>query len=129
METLLLKGKAVSDATCSGLQLRIKPLIEDGIVPKLAAILVGDDPASQVYVRNKARAFEKLNCKSQTFKLKADSGEADVLELIIGLNIIISIKFFWITKIFYPSKISKTPSPTKLHRERWIHSSIIWLIV
>ena len=57
METLLLKGKAVSDATCSGLKLRIKTLIEDGIVPKLAAILVGDDPASQVYVRNKARAF------------------------------------------------------------------------
>ena len=86
METLLLKGKAVSDVICSGLQLRIKTLREDGIVPKLAAILVGDDPASQVYVRNKARAFEKLNCKSQTFKLEADSDEADVLKLIIGLN-------------------------------------------
>ena len=86
METLLLKGQAVSDAICLDLQPRIKALKEDGIVPQLAAILVGNDPASQVYVRNKARAFEKLNCKSQTFKLKADSGEADVLELIIGLN-------------------------------------------
>ena len=86
METLLLKGKAVSDAIRSGLQSRVISLHKNGIVPQLTAILVGDNPASQVYVRNKARAFEKLNCKSKTFQLEADSDEADVLTLINRLN-------------------------------------------
>ena len=82
MGTLLLKGKAVSEAIRSSLLPRIKALKEDGIVPKLAAIIIGEDPASQVYVRNKARAFEKLNCRSQTFHMEADLSEQKVLELI-----------------------------------------------
>lgn len=86
METLLLKGKAVSDAIRSSLEPRVKALKEDGIVPRLAAILVGDDPASQVYVRSKARAFEQLNCKSQAFTLDVDSSEVNILELIDRLN-------------------------------------------
>ena len=86
METLLLKGKAVSDAIRSKLEPRVKALKEDGIVPKLAAILVGDDPASRVYVRSKARAFEQLSCKSQTFTLDVDSSEVNILELIDRLN-------------------------------------------
>jgi len=86
VETLLLKGKAVSDTIRSKLEPRVKALKKDGIVPKLAAILVGDDPASQVYVRSKANAFEQLSCKSQTFKLESDSGDADVLALIDLLN-------------------------------------------
>ena len=86
VETLLLKGKAVSDALRSSLEPRVKALKEDGIVPKLAAILVGDDPASQVYVRSKARAFEQLSCKSQTFTLDVDSSEVNILELIDRLN-------------------------------------------
>ena len=65
VETLILKGKPVSDAIRSSLISRINVLKDDGIVPKLAAIIIGEDPASQVYVRNKALAFEKLNCKSQ----------------------------------------------------------------
>lgn len=86
VETLLLKGKAVSDAIRSSLEPRVKALKEDGIVPRLAAILVGDDPASQVYVRSKARAFEQLNCKSQAFTLDVDSSEVNILELIDRLN-------------------------------------------
>jgi len=86
METLLLKGKPVSDSIRLSLEPRVQSLKETGIVPKLAAIIVGDDPASQVYVRNKARAFEKLNCKSQTFGLDSDSSEEDVLTLIDRLN-------------------------------------------
>ncbi|SVB12289.1 uncharacterized protein METZ01_LOCUS165143 [marine metagenome] len=86
METLLLKGKPVSETICSNLQPRIKLLKEDNIIPKLAAILVGDDPASKVYVHSKARAFEKMGCSSQTFKLQSDSDEEDILELIDRLN-------------------------------------------
>ena len=86
METLLLKGKPVSDSIRLSLEPRVQSLIEKGIVPKLAAIIVGDDPASQVYVRNKARAFEKLNCESQTYQLDSRSSEEDVLTLIDRLN-------------------------------------------
>ena len=86
METLLLKGKPVSDSIRLSLEPRVQSLIETGIVPKLAAIIVGDDPASQVYVRNKARAFEKLNCESQTYRLDSKSNEENVLTLIDRLN-------------------------------------------
>ena len=86
METLLLKGKPVSDSIRLSLEPRVQSLKETGIVPKLAAIIVGDDPASQVYVRNKARAFEKLNCESQTYRLDSKSNEENVLTLIDRLN-------------------------------------------
>jgi len=86
METLLLKGKPVADSICLSLEPRVQSLIETGIVPKLAAIIVGDDPASQVYVRNKARAFRKLSCESQTYQLDSKSSEEDVLTLIDRLN-------------------------------------------
>ena len=86
METLLLKGKPVSDSIRLSLEPRVQSLIETGIVPKLAAIIVGDDPASQVYVRNKARAFRKLSCESQTYQLDSKSSEKDVLALIDRLN-------------------------------------------
>ena len=86
METLLLKGKPVSDSIRLSLEPRVQALIETGIVPKLAAIIVGDDPASKVYVRNKARAFRKLSCESQTYQLDSKSSEKDVLTLIDRLN-------------------------------------------
>ena len=86
METLLLKGKPVSDSIRLSLEPRVQSLIEIGIVPKLAAIIVGDDPASQVYVRNKARAFKKLSCESQTYRLDSKSNEENVLTLIDRLN-------------------------------------------
>ena len=86
METLLLKGKPVSDSIRVSLEPRVQSLKEIGIVPKLAAIIVGDDPASQVYVRNKARAFKKLSCESQTYRLDSKSNEENVLTLIDRLN-------------------------------------------
>ena len=86
METLLLKGEPVSDSIRLALAPRVQSLKEIGIIPKLAAIIVGDDPASQVYVLNKTRAFEKLNCESQTFRLDVGSSEKEVLTLIDTLN-------------------------------------------
>ena len=57
-----------------------------GITPGLAAILVGDDPASAVYVRNKARACAEAGIFSETFNLPGDSTQADLLALIDRLN-------------------------------------------
>ena len=62
METKLLKGKPVSNHIKSSLSKLISNLKEDGIVPGLAAVLVGDDPASHVYVRSKSKVFESNDC-------------------------------------------------------------------
>ena len=56
------------------------------VTPGLAAILVGDDPASAVYVRNKARACSDAGIFSETFNLSAHSSQADIHSLIDGLN-------------------------------------------
>ena len=56
---------------------RIDELASGGIIPKLAAVLVGDDPASHIYVRNKGQAFEKQNCQSQTYRLSKDVNELE----------------------------------------------------
>jgi methylenetetrahydrofolate dehydrogenase (NADP+)/methenyltetrahydrofolate cyclohydrolase len=86
MDTLLLKGKPVADVLLSKLRVRIDELALGGTVPNLAAIIVGDDPASRVYVRNKGRAFEKLDCTSQTYNLSIDAQEKEILDLIDKLN-------------------------------------------
>ena len=59
---------------------------QGGVVPTLAAILVGDDPASQVYVRNKERACQKAGIGSLLHRLPADTGQAALLKLIDQLN-------------------------------------------
>ena len=64
METKLLKGKPVSSHIKSRLSKKISNLKEDGVIPGLAAVLVGDDPASHVYVRSKSKVFESNNCFS-----------------------------------------------------------------
>lgn len=58
----------------------------NAIVPTLAAVLVGDDPASQVYVRNKQRACEQVGIDSQLHRLPADTSEEDLLGLVARLN-------------------------------------------
>jgi methylenetetrahydrofolate dehydrogenase (NADP+)/methenyltetrahydrofolate cyclohydrolase len=59
---------------------------EHGIVPGLATVLVGNDPASEVYIRNKGKTAEKLGYKSLHFSLPAEAGEADVLARVCALN-------------------------------------------
>ncbi len=57
-----------------------------GVSPGLAAILVGDDPASALYVKRKAEAFGRVGMRSETFHLPADTSESEVLALIGDLN-------------------------------------------
>lgn len=57
-----------------------------GIVPGLATVLVGNDPASEIYVRNKGKAAEAIGYKSVHFSLPADAAEADVLACVKALN-------------------------------------------
>ena len=85
-ETQLLKGKPVAEAISVKLSLEVKSLGAKNIIPSLAVILVGDDPASKVYVRNKQKAFEKLKCHSKTFSLPDITTESELLELLLLLN-------------------------------------------
>ena len=59
---------------------------DHGLVPGLATVLVGSDPASEVYVRNKGRTAEKLGYKSLHFSLLESASEADVLARVKALN-------------------------------------------
>ena len=85
-ETKILSGKEVASAVYDDLISRIDRLTSEKITPGLAAVLVGDDPASQVYVRNKRRRFENMGLLGETFRMGDDSSESDVLTLINDLN-------------------------------------------
>ena len=56
------------------------------VIPGLAAVLVGDDPGSAIYVRNKRRACAEVGMFSDTFELSANTSQADLLELLDKLN-------------------------------------------
>lgn len=59
---------------------------QTGVTPRLAAVLVGDDPASEVYVRNKRKACERCGMDSLLHHLPGDTSQAQLLELIASLN-------------------------------------------
>ena len=86
-ETQILSGKVVSEAVYAGLEDRIDSLKSNhSAVPGLAAVIVGDDPASQVYVRNKTRRFSKLNLHSETIRLPEETSQEELLTTIHTLN-------------------------------------------
>ena len=84
--TKILSGKEVASAVYDDLISRIDRLTSEKITPGLAAVLIGDDPASQVYVRNKRRRFENMGLFGETFRMEEDSSESDVLAFINDLN-------------------------------------------
>ena len=86
METEILKGITVSKHIKSNLSKLISSLKKESITPGLAAVLVGEDPASQVYVKSKSKVFESNGCYSKTYKMPANSSEQEILELIDKLN-------------------------------------------
>lgn len=81
-----LDGKKLSNEICENLKGEINELKKKGIFPKLAVILVGDDPASQIYVRNKHRRAEKLGIQSLDLHLPRIVTEAELLEKVKELN-------------------------------------------
>ena len=82
----ILDGKLVAQKTRERLRREVAQLAEEGIVPGLAVVLVGNDVGSQVYVRNKTRACEELGIRSWQYDLPEDTAQAALLELIEKLN-------------------------------------------
>lgn len=83
----LIDGKALANTIKEEIAVEVAALKKaGGKTPHLAAVLIGDDPASAVYVRNKVRACEKVGFKSTLVRRDANTTEAEVLEIVNGLN-------------------------------------------
>ena len=82
----IISGKEVSEAVKLRVSDEVKELKENGIEPCLAVILVGDDPASRVYVNNKKKACEFCGIRSLEYVLPAETKEEELIELVEKLN-------------------------------------------
>lgn len=82
----LIDGKAASARVLKQVRDEVARLSADGVFPALAVILVGQDPASQVYVRNKILRAEEAGIKSLEYRLSAETSQGELLQLIADLN-------------------------------------------
>ena len=86
MSANIMDGKAVARNIREGLKEEVEGLKKKGIHPGLAVVLVGENPASMVYVKNKGEACRSAGIYSEEHKLPAETKEADLLGLINQLN-------------------------------------------
>ncbi len=86
MEGKILDGKKIAAEIRAEVAAEVAKLAPRGVVPRLDAVLVGDDPASKVYVGSKARTCKKLGMASETHVLPASTPQAELEELVDRLN-------------------------------------------
>ncbi len=82
----ILSGKEVSDHVYRNLQNRVEFLFENNIRPGLAAVLVGENPASKIYIKMKTKKFHNLGLKTETFKLSVDCSQEELIQVIKKIN-------------------------------------------
>ncbi|WP_036992694.1 bifunctional methylenetetrahydrofolate dehydrogenase/methenyltetrahydrofolate cyclohydrolase FolD, partial [Metapseudomonas furukawaii] len=82
----IIDGKAAAARVLAEVSAEVQAMKARGVAPALAVILVGQDPASQVYVRNKVLRAEECGIRSLEFRRPAETGEAELLDLIHSLN-------------------------------------------
>jgi len=82
----IIDGKAIAEAMRAELAPRVKKLKQQGVTPGLSVVLVGENPASQVYVRMKGRACEEAGMRSDTITMPAETTEAELASVIERLN-------------------------------------------
>jgi len=87
MPAEIISGKQIAEEMRTEMIEEIKHIQEKfGRAPRLDVVLVGEDPASQVYVRNKGKACDKVGIESHTHRLPADTPEDELLKLVAQLN-------------------------------------------
>ncbi|MFU0801225.1 MAG: bifunctional methylenetetrahydrofolate dehydrogenase/methenyltetrahydrofolate cyclohydrolase FolD [Xylanivirga thermophila] len=86
METKIIDGRVLSDQLRKSIKQKVCELRQNNIIPGLTVILVGDDPASQIYVRNKKRACEQVGINSNVIRLDNNITEYELLGKIHDLN-------------------------------------------
>ncbi|MFC6201632.1 bifunctional 5,10-methylenetetrahydrofolate dehydrogenase/5,10-methenyltetrahydrofolate cyclohydrolase [Lactiplantibacillus nangangensis] len=84
--TTLIDGKAVAKQVNQATQAEVAKLVEQGVQPGIVVIIVGADPASQIYVRNKNRKAEKLGMHSIVRELPVSTTQAELLSIIAEYN-------------------------------------------
>ncbi len=86
MEAQIIDGTEVAKSIKKELKARIEALKEKGIIPGLAPVLVGDDPASMTYVSSKAKACEKLGLYSEIIRKSGSLSQKELVEIVHSLN-------------------------------------------
>ena len=86
MSAQIINGKQVSANIKERIKKEVEELKKDGIVPGLAVVIVGDDPASRVYVNSKKKACEELGMYSREYAMKKETTEEELLALVNELN-------------------------------------------
>lgn len=86
MTAPIINGKQVSEDIRGSIRVEVERLVKQGLTPGLAVVLVGEDPASQVYVRNKEKACHDLGFYSEVHRLPASTSQEDLLSLVDKLN-------------------------------------------
>ena len=83
---VLIDGKELAKKIRANLKIECEELNKEGIKSKLAVIMVGDDPASKVYVRNKSRACEDVGIEYEEYLLESNTTQKELIDLIKKLN-------------------------------------------
>jgi methylenetetrahydrofolate dehydrogenase (NADP+)/methenyltetrahydrofolate cyclohydrolase len=86
MNARIIDGKAIAQTVRSELAVRVQRLKAMAVTPGLAVVIVGDDPASKVYVRNKALACQQLEMHSEVHALPAETSQAQIISFLRRLN-------------------------------------------
>jgi len=86
MAAHILDGKSLAASIRAELKRQVATLVQRGVEPGLAVILAGDDPASQVYVRNKTFAAGEIGVRSEQYEFRADVAESVLLAKVEALN-------------------------------------------
>ncbi|MBX7151695.1 bifunctional 5,10-methylene-tetrahydrofolate dehydrogenase/5,10-methylene-tetrahydrofolate cyclohydrolase [bacterium] len=86
MTAAIIDGKKIADDIKHEIASEVAKLKQTGIVPHLSVVLVGDNPASEVYVRNKGKMCEEVGMSHETIKLSASTSQEELLKLINELN-------------------------------------------
>lgn len=86
MSAIILDGKAISKAIREGLKPRVNALKKRGVEPSLHVIIAGDNPASEIYVRNKVRACEQVGIASRVVRLPETVAQDELLRVVRDVN-------------------------------------------
>jgi methylenetetrahydrofolate dehydrogenase (NADP+)/methenyltetrahydrofolate cyclohydrolase len=86
MSATIIDGKAYAEGLRARIAGAVRVLADQGVMPGLAVVIVGEDPASQLYVKNKARQTVEVGMRSFEHVLPASTPEAELLDLVARLN-------------------------------------------
>ena len=112
MTASLLDGAQIAREVFGRLQPRVSALKARGVTPGLATVVVGENPASRVYVRNKAKACEETGLHAEIHALPADASESAILDAVRALNANPAIHGI----------IVQLPLPRAIHAQRVLQS-------